>query len=73
MKRLDSFLHTLFWFAPGMFAGIALETYIDFQKHPGLYAMQSAPWYAKLLPHGAVCLIAMAAAWALRRIIRKKL
>ena len=37
MKRLDSFLHTLFWFAPGMFAGIALETYLDVRKHPGLY------------------------------------
>ena len=73
MKQLDSFLHTLFWFAPGMFAGIALETYFDFQKHPGLYAMQSAPWYAKLLPHGAVCLIVMAAVWAPRRVIRKKI
>lgn len=73
MKKLDSFLHTLFWFAPGMFAGIALETYIDFRNHPGLYAMQSAPWYVSLLPHGAVCLIVMAAVWVLRRVIRKRL
>ena len=72
MKQLDSFLHTLFWFAPGMFAGIALETYLDVQNHPGLYEMQSAPWYTKLLLHGAVCLTVMAAAWVLRRIIRKK-
>lgn len=43
MKQLDSFLHTLFWFAPGMFAGIALETYLDVRNHPGLYEMQSAP------------------------------
>ena len=62
MKQLDSFLHMLFWFAPGMFAGIALETYLDVQNHPGLYEMQSAPWYTKLLLHGAVCLIVMAAA-----------
>ena len=73
MKRLDSFLHTLFWFAPGMFAGIALGTYIDFRKYPCLYAMQSAPWYVRLLPHGAVCLIVMAAVWAPRRVIRKKI
>ncbi len=73
MKQLDSFLHTLFWFAPGMFAGIALETYLDVQNHPGLYEMQSAPWYTKLLLHGAVCLTVMAAAWVLRRIIRKRL
>lgn len=42
MKQLDSFLHTLLWFAPGMFVGIALETYLDVQNHPGLYEMQSA-------------------------------
>ena len=24
MKKLDQFLHTLFWVAPGMFAGFAL-------------------------------------------------
>lgn len=69
MKQLDSFLHTLFWFAPGMFAGIAL----DVQNHPGLYEMQSAPWYTKLLLRGAVCLTVMAAAWVLRRMIRKRL
>ena len=73
MKQLDSFLHTLFWFVPGMFAGIALNTYIDVRKSPGLYAMPSAPWYMKLLPHGAVCLIVMATAWLLRRVIRKRL
>ncbi len=73
MKQLDSFLHTLLWFAPGMFAGIARETYLDVQNHPGLYEMQSAPWYTKLLLHGAVCLIVMVAAWVLRRMIRKRL
>ena len=73
MKQLDSFLHTLFWFAPGMFAGIALETYLDVQNHPGLYEMQSASWYTKLLLHGAVCLIVMAAAWAAENDPKKAL
>ena len=52
MKKLDQFLHTLFWAAPGVFAGIALYEYIDFRTRPGLYAMQSAPWYVGLLPPG---------------------
>lgn len=73
MKKLDQFLHTLFWAAPGMFAGIALYEYIDFRTRPGLYAMQSAPWYVGLLPPGVVCLMVMAAAWVLRRVIRKRL
>ena len=71
MKKLDQFLHTLFWVAPGMFAGFALYEYIDYKAHPGLYAMWSAPWYVGLLPPGVVCLMVMAAAWVLRRVIRK--
>ena len=73
MKHQDSLHQTLFCLAPGMFDGIALETYLDVQNHPGLYEMQSASWYTKLLLHGAVCLIVMAAAWVLRRMIRKRL
>ena len=45
MKKLDQFLHTLFWVAPGMFAGIALYEYADYKARPDLYAMWSAPWY----------------------------
>lgn len=71
MKKMDQFLHTLFWVAPGMFAGIALYEYIDYKAHPGLYAMWSAPWHVGLLPPGVVCLMVMAAAWVLRRVIRK--
>lgn len=73
MKKLDQFLHTLFWVAPGMFAGFALYEYADYKARPGLYAMQSAPWYVGLLPPGIVCLGVMAAAWIIRRIIRRRL
>ena len=73
MKKLDQFLHTLFWVAPGMFAGFALYEYIDYKAHPGLYAMWSAPWYVGLLMPGIVCLCIMAAAWIIRRIIRRRL
>lgn len=71
MKKPDQFLHTLFWVAPGMFAGFALYEYIDYKARPGLYAMWSAPWYVGLLPPGVVCFMVMAAAWVLRRVIRK--
>mgnify|MGYP004645078251 FL=1 len=54
-----------------MFAGIALYEYADYKARPGLYAMQSAPWYVGLLMPGVVCLMVMAAAWVLRRVIRK--
>ena len=71
MKKLDQFLHTLFWVVPGMFAGIALYEYGNYRARPGLYAMWSAPWYVGLLLPGIVCLAVMAFAWVLRRVIRK--
>ncbi len=72
MKKLDQFLHTLFWAAPGVFAGIALYEYADYKARPGLYATWSAPWYVGLLMPGIACLGIMAAAWIVRRIIRKR-
>lgn len=55
-----------------MFAGIVLYEYADYKARPGLYAMWSAPWYVGLLMPGIACFCIMAAAWIVRRIIRKR-
>ena len=73
MKKLDEFLRTLFWVAPGMLLGVALAEYFDYKACPGLYAMWSAPWYVGLLMPGIVCLIVMAVSWGIRRVLRKRL
>lgn len=71
MKKLDGFLRTLFWVAPGMLLGVALAEYLDYKAHPGLYAMWSAPWYVDLLRPAIVCLAIMAASWGTHRLIRR--
>ena len=76
MKKLDQFLHTLFWVAPGMFAGFALYEYADYKARPGLYAMQSAPWYVDLEIQGIItavlAAVLLAAMWLVRKNIDKK-
>ncbi|HJD20181.1 MAG TPA: hypothetical protein H9915_00020 [Candidatus Gemmiger faecigallinarum] len=55
----------------GAWAGYALWQWWDFSARPGLYAMQSAPWYTGILLCGAAAavlvLVLLAAAWLLRR------
>ena len=33
----------------GVFIGYSVYSVWDYKTHPGLYAMQSAPWYTTLL------------------------
>lgn len=55
----------------GAWAGYALWQWWDFSARPGLYAMQSAPWYTGILVCGmaaaVLALALLAAAWLLRR------
>ena len=55
----------------GAWAGYALWQWWGFSARPGLYAMQSAPWYTGILVCGAaaavLALALLAAAWLLRR------
>ena len=55
----------------GAWASYALWQWWDFSARPGLYAMQSAPWYTGVLLCGAAAavlvLVLLAAAWLLRR------
>lgn len=38
----------------GVFLGYTVWLYLDYRTHPGLYAMNSAPWYVSLLPSAMV-------------------
>lgn len=38
----------------GAFIGRGIYGYWDYKTHPGLYEMQSAPWYTGMIPYGIV-------------------
>jgi len=53
-RKLNNVLNTIMGSTVGVFIGHTAFNYIDYQKHPNLYAMQSAPWYTSSLIYGAV-------------------
>lgn len=49
MKELHTFLKNFILVQLGACSGRILAKYLDYKKHPDLYAMQSAPWYYSIL------------------------
>lgn len=69
MQKLYTPLKTALW----SFLGAALFRYGDWRAHPGLYV--STPWYAGLLPLGALtagaALLLLLAMFLVKRRIRR--
>jgi len=49
MKEFHKFLKVFIFAKLGTCFGRVLYRYIDYVKHPELYAMQSAPWYTNII------------------------
>ena len=45
----------------------------DYKAHPGLYAMQSAPWYTGIQMYALFCAVVVGIAVIAKIIIRQKL
>ena len=71
MRQADRYLNTIMAAFIGCFIGRSAYTYWDFHAHPGLYAMQSGPWYDRVLLHGAVTAFVLAVCLAAKFIIRR--
>lgn len=49
MKKLEKFLKAFLFVQLGACAGRILAQYLDYKLHPGIYLIQSAPWYTRSL------------------------
>ena len=58
--------------AAGYLVWYSIYTYYDYKTHPGLYEMQSAPWYAAIQANVILFLITALVIFAIRWILRKK-
>ena len=60
----------------GVFLGNCIYRYLDFKARPGLYAMQSAPWYVDLeiqrIVTAVLAAVLLAVMWLVRKNIDKK-
>lgn len=73
MRKLYDFLGIAVWSFVGVFLGSSIYTFYDYKTHPGLYAMQSAPWYLSIQVRSVFTLALVAAALLLRWYLRKKM
>lgn len=73
MKKLYGFLRILLWCFIGVFLGSSLFRYLDYKTHPGLYEMQSAPWYTAIQIRGLFTVVLVVIILAAIAVIRKKM
>lgn len=71
-KKLNLILNIVMGSFCGVFIGYGLYSFMDYRTRPGLYAMQSAPWYTGTLVYGIVTLVVLLVCLLLKLIIRKK-
>lgn len=71
-KRPNQIFNTIIGAFLGVWIGHSLYVYWDYRAHPGLYALQSAPWYTSILLYGAFTLIAVLIALIVKKILSKR-
>lgn len=62
MKKLCVFLRCARGAVLGVFLGGSLFRWIHYRNHPGLYVMQSAPWYTTIIINAiftVICLLVL--------------
>lgn len=72
-KRINNFLNVLIGISVGTLVGYSVYIIYDYKAHPGLYAMQSAPWYTSIQMYGIFCAVVVGIAVIAKIIIRQKL
>lgn len=73
LKRANQILNTMIGAFVGVFIGHGIYIFWDFNSHPDLYAMQSAPWYTGIVLYGVMMVIVVAIAVVIKLIIKKKI
>lgn len=54
----------------GVFIGYGIFVFWDYKTHPGLYAMQSAPWYTGILFYGIATVVVLIVLIMIKLMIR---
>ena len=71
MKKLYGILKAALGGFLGVFLGMTTYTCWDYRAHPGLYALQSAPWYLSIQIHavltGAACAVLLVGMLIIKR------
>ncbi len=72
MKKSVRFLNAATGAFIGVFIGSGIYRIYDYAMHPGLYALQAAPWYSYILINALFTLAVVALLLIIRRFVRKR-
>ena len=72
-NKLAQILNIAMGSVVGVFIGYSLYSVWDYKTRPGLYAMQSAPWYTNILVCGAFVVVVLLLGIILKLMIRKSI
>lgn len=72
LKKVNGLLNIVIGSLIGVFLGHTIYIYWDYQKRPGLYAIQSAPWYTSILVYGLSAAVIILIAIVIKCVIKKK-
>ena len=73
LKKMNGILNILISSFIGAFVGHAIYVYLDYRTYPGLYDMQSAPWYTGILYYGIYTIVPLIIAIILKLFLWRKL
>lgn len=73
LKELNHFLNIVIGSFIGIFIGYGTYIFWDYNAHPDLYAMQSAPWYTGIFVYGLFTIAILIVTIIIKLIIRRKL
>lgn len=72
MKKLNAILNTIICTVIGAFVAHGVYIILDFKMNPGLYEMQSAPWYTSILMYGSVTVVVLIICIVIKAILKYK-
>lgn len=73
LKKINHILNIIIESFIGVFIGHGIYVFWDYKTRPGLYAMQSAPWYTSILVYGLFTIVVLIAGIIIKLIIRLRL
>ena len=73
LKKINHILNIIIESFIGVFIGHGIYVFWDYKTRPGLYAMQSAPWYTSILIYGICMIVALIVGIIMKLIIRRTL
>jgi len=73
LKKWNTNLNIIIGSFIGVFIGLSMYKYFEYKKYPGLYELQSAPWYTSIQIYGLCAGIVIFIAIILKFLIKRKL